>query len=94
MSIDKKVVGAFVFVCKARKATCLTQGRKLFIATGKELVGITLMTYIPDNGIFGAVENAVKRNSKFNNAKITCKMAAVFSNNIDYGSSDFSSQLF
>ena len=57
-------------------------------------MSITLMAYIPDNGIFGAVENAVKRNCKLNNTKVTCKVTAVFSYNIDYGSSDFSSQLF
>ena len=93
MSVYKKVVNAFVFVCKTGKSACLTQGWKLFIASGQKLMGITLMAYIPDNGIFGAVENAVKRYREFNNAQVTCKVAAVFSNNIYYSCADFLSEL-
>ena len=52
------------------------------------------MTYIPDNGIFGAVENAVKRNCKLNNTKVTCKVAAVFSYYVNDSCSDFLGQLF
>ena len=93
MSVYKKVVNAFVFVCKTRKAASLTKSRKFFIAAGKQFMGITLMTYIPDNGIFRAVENAVKRNCEFNDAKVTCKVTAVFSNNIDNSRTDFLSKL-
>ncbi len=56
-------------------------------------MGITLMAYIPDNSVLRTVENAVKRYGKFNYTKITCKMAAVFSNYIDYSSTDFLGQL-
>ena len=94
MSVYKKVVRTFVFVGKAGKTAGLTQGRKIFIAAGKKLMGITLMAYIPDNCILRAVKNAVKRNCKFNNTKITCKMAAVFSNGIDDSCTDFLGQLF
>ena len=52
------------------------------------------MAYIPDNCIFGTVENSVKSNCKFNDTKITCKMTAVFSNDIDYSCTDFLSELF
>ena len=51
------------------------------------------MTYIPDNCIVGAVENAVKCNCEFNNAQVTGKVAAVFSDNVDYCCSDFGCQL-
>ena len=54
---------------------------------------ITLMTYIPDYCIIWTVKNSVQSNCKFNNAEITGKVAAVFSNNIDYSSTDFLSQL-
>ena len=93
VTVYKKVVRAFVFICEAWKTACFSQSREFFIAAGKKLMGITLMAYIPDNGILRAVENAVKRNCELNNTKITCKMAAVFSNNIDYCCSDFGSQL-
>ena len=56
-------------------------------------MGITLMAYIKDNGILRAVENAVKRNSKFNNTKVRGKVAAVFSYNIYYSCADFLGQL-
>jgi len=93
MTVYKIVVSTFVFVGKARKAACLSQGRKLFIAAGKKLMCIALVAYIKDNCIFRAVENAVERNSKFNNTKIRGKMAAVFSNNVYYSCADFLSQL-
>ena len=89
MSVYKIVVEAFVFIGKTGKPASLTQSRKIFIAAGKKLMGITLMAYIPDNCIFGTVENAMKRNCKFNNSKITCKVTAIFSNNIYYSSTDF-----
>jgi len=56
-------------------------------------MSITLMAYIPDNGILRTIENSVQSNCKFNNAEITGKVAAVFSNNIDYSSTDFLGQL-
>ena len=56
-------------------------------------MSITLVAYIPDKGIIRAVENAVKRNSKFNNTKVRGKVAAVFSNNVYYSCADFLSQL-
>ena len=94
MSVYKKVVRTFVFVCKAGKTAGLSQSRKFFVAAGKKLMSITLMAYIKNNGVLRTVENAVKCNSKFNNAKIACKVAAVFSNNVDYSCTDFLSQLF
>ena len=57
-------------------------------------MGITLMAYIPDDGIFRTIKNSVKCNSEFNNAKVACKVSAVFSNNIDYSITDFLSELF
>ena len=93
MSVYKIVVYAFVFVCKAGKSARFSQGRKLFISAGKKLMSITLMTYIPDNSILRAVENAVKRDCKFNNAEITGKVATVFTDNINYCCTDFLGQL-
>ena len=93
MTVYKIVVRAFVFVSKAGKSTSLAQGRKIFITAGKKLMSIALVAYIKDNGILRAVENAVERNSKFNNTKIRGKMAAVFSNNVYYSCADFLSQL-
>ena len=56
-------------------------------------MGIALVAYIKDNGVFRTVENAVQSNSKFDNTKITCKVAAVFSYNIYYSCADFLGQL-
>ena len=94
MSVYKKVVNTFVFVCKTGEAASLSQSRKLFVSAGQKLMGIALVAYIPDNGIFGTIKNSVKSNCKFNNTKITCKMSAVFANNIDYSITDFLSELF
>ena len=93
MSVYKKVVDTFIFIGKAGKSASLAQGREFFIAACKELMGITLMAYIPDNCIIRAVKNSMETNGKFNNTKITCKVAAVFSYNIYNSCADFLSQL-
>ena len=93
MSVYKKVVNTFVFVCKTGEAASLSQGRKLFVSAGQKLMGITLMAYIPDNCIFRTVKNSVQSNGKLYNTKITCKVAAVFSYNIYNSCADFLSQL-
>ena len=56
-------------------------------------MGIALVAYIKNNCILRAVENTVQCNCKFNNAEITCKVAAVFSYNIYYSCADFLGQL-
>ena len=93
MTIDKKVVNAFVFICKAGKSTRFTKAWELFIASGQKFMSITLMAYIPDNGIIRTVENTMQSDCKFNNTKITCKMTAVFSNDIYNSCTDFLSEL-
>ena len=93
MSVYKKVVNTFVFIGKAGKSACLAQSREFFITAGKKLMGIALMAYIPDNCIIRAVKNSMESNGKFNNTKVTCKVAAVFSNNIYNSCTDFLSQL-
>ena len=93
MSVYKIVMNTFVFICETGKSSSFSEAWKLFITAGKKLMSITLVAYIPDKGIIRAVENAVKRNSKFNNAKITGQVSSVFTNNIYYCSTDFLSQL-
>ena len=56
-------------------------------------MGIALVTYIPDNCVMRTFKYAVQCNGKFNYAEITCKMTAVFSNNVYYSYTDFLSQL-
>ena len=93
MSVYKIVMNTFIFVGKTGKSTGLTQGRELFVSSGKKLMSITLMAYIPDYCILRTVEGPVKCYCKLNYSKITGKMAAVFSYNIDYSSTDFGSEL-
>ena len=52
-------------------------------------MSIALVTYIPDNCIVRTVENTVKCERKFYNAKIACKVPAVFSNNFYNCTADF-----
>ena len=89
MSIDKIIVRAFIFICKTRKTVFFSEGWELFVAAGKKLMSIALMTYIPDKRIIRAVKNTVHGNCKFNYTKITCKVSAVFSNNINNSITDF-----
>ena len=51
------------------------------------------MAYVPDDCVFRTVKNSMQGDCKFNNAKVTGKVAAVFSYCVDYCSTDFGSQL-
>ena len=94
MSVYKIVVYAFIFIGKTGKAACFSQSREFLITACQKFMGITLMAYIKDYCVFRAIENTVKRNCKFNYTKITCEMAAVFTNDIYYSVTDFLSELF
>ena len=49
----------------------------MLIPPGQEFMGIRLMPYIPDNGVFRTCKNPMQRNGQLNHSKIAGKMPAV-----------------
>ncbi len=47
-------------------------------ATGKDLVHIALVTYIPDNAVSSGVKNRVQGYGQFDYAQIGSQMASAF----------------
>ena len=89
MTVNKIIMRAFIFIGKTRKTIFFSESWEFFVAASKKLMGIALMAYIPDNGIFGTIKNSVKSNCKFDNTKIAGKMSTIFSNNVNNCSTDF-----
>ena len=65
---------------KSGQSVFFAQRAEFVVASGKKLVSVALMAYIPDNCVMRTVEYAVKRNRQFNDTEIACKVAAVLSN--------------
>ena len=82
MPCIKIIVGTFRNSGKAGKPALGTQAGEVFIASGKQLVRIRLVAYVPDNGILRAVKNTVERNGQFNHTEITGEMPAILSHNL------------
>lgn len=80
----KEIVGALNTLGKARHPSLLPEGMEGAIASGKQLVGIALVSHIPHKGILGTVKNPVEGDGKLYHPKITGKMTTIFSHHIDY----------
>lgn len=93
MTVYKKIVNAFIFICKTGKSVFLTKRTKVRITARKKFMSITLMTDIPDNCILRTVKNSVKRNRQFNGTKVTGKVSAIFSDYFYDSFSDFGCEL-
>jgi len=74
----------FPFRESADTSVC-PQGVKPVSSPGNQLVGICLMTHIPDDLIFRRIEHIMERNGQFNNAQAGRKV----SSGIGYSFNDF-----
>jgi hypothetical protein len=65
MPVIEKVMRAFRTPGKTGKSPVLPQRRKTGISAGKQFMCITLVADIPYKSIMGTAENAMERNSQF-----------------------------
>ena len=72
----KSVVFALSALEKRRQAAGLTDGSHPLPAAGKNLVGVSLVTDIPDQPVVGGVEDIVQGNGEFDCAQARSQMAA------------------
>ena len=66
----------------------------LFPAPGQDLVGVGLVAYIPDQPIFGGIEDIVQGDGQFQNAQAGTKVAAGLADRPEQESPEFSGQLW
>ena len=60
MSTDKRVVFAFVRGGEWADAAQFAVGIELVASARQDLVSVSLMTYVPDNAVFGRIVNIVE----------------------------------
>ena len=66
---------------------------KAAFPAGKQFVDITLMADVPDELVFGRVENAVQGDRQFHHTQVRAEMTAVFGKDGDEFASNFLGQL-
>ena len=67
---------AFLSLGKSAHSAVLSKGIKSFLAPGKKLMGIGLMSHIPDDLIFRQVKRQMQRNGQLHHPKVGRQMAA------------------
>ena len=72
----KGVKGAFIATRERCYTTRLAQAAHLVTAAGENLMGIGLVTHIPDQLVGGCVKHIMQGNGEFDNAQASTKMAA------------------
>ena len=56
---------------------------KSFSTTGKDLVDVSLMSDIPDNPVFGSIEDIMQGNGEFDHSKTGSEMPGIGGYNVD-----------
>jgi hypothetical protein len=83
MSNAKGVIPTFSRFGKSTDTLVFTVSVKNPFTTGKNLVPVSLVAYIPDDPVIRCVENMVQGDRKFNHAETGTEMAGIGGNNID-----------
>ncbi len=84
MPRPKGVVGGFLHPGKAGDAVAASQGVKLRVAPGQELVGIALVADVEDYFVLGGVVDCVKRDGQLHRSQIGSEVPAVFGYHREY----------
>ena len=72
------VVGTFFSLWKSADSLELPEKFKVISSSGKNLMGIALVPYIPDNLVFGKIQRMKKRNGQLHHTKIRGEMPPIF----------------
>ena len=69
MADAEGVVVAFAALGEARQATGLAHGMHLLHTAGENLVGVALVSHVPDDAVVGRVEHVVQGNGELHHAQ-------------------------
>jgi hypothetical protein len=76
MARAEGIVFALVALAETGKTSGLADRAHATTTTGQDLVGIGLMTYVPDQPVVRRIEDMMQRNSELDYAKACAEMAA------------------
>ena len=77
MTGTEGVVGAFAHLGEAADAAVGAYGLEGFAPTGQNLMGVRLVSYIPDELVVGRVEDIVQGHGEFDGAEARCQVAGM-----------------
>lgn len=87
------IKGAFGTALVARKTVLATHGVQLIVAKGEHLVGVTLMTNIENNGVFGWRKHPEQGDGEIHNPEVGAEVSATFGAKLHNGASQVATQL-
>jgi hypothetical protein len=70
----------------------LSQGIKSIASSSEQLVGVCLVSHVPDDFVFGGIKNIEEGNGQFNNAQAGSKVASRSGHRFDNDLTDFPGQ--
>ena len=94
MTCVKRIACTLFSLWKAAHSPVFAQLVKAFLPSGQKLMGIRLVSHIPDNLILWQVEDQVHCHRKFHNAQIRCKMSPAFTDLLNQKLPDLFCQQF
>jgi hypothetical protein len=93
MGRAKGIVFALAALGETRQSAALAQGAHAGTAAGDDLVGIGLMTDVPDHPVLGSFEHVVQGGGQFDYAKTGAEMPARHRNDVDQVGAQFVGEL-
>src|SRR5690606_42080370 len=83
MAYTKSIIFTFSTFWKTTNSVQLSICVKNVFSARKNFMPVGLVAHIPNQNIIGGIENVMKRNGKFNNAKTGAQMPFFCGDNID-----------
>jgi hypothetical protein len=85
----EEVIGRFFGVREAADAAFFAEGVEVFVATGQQLVGVALVSHIPEEAVCGEVKDDIHGEDDFDGAEVRCEVSAIGADGGHDGFADF-----
>lgn len=89
MRRTERVVFTFCAFCEARKAAALANGTNPVPPASQDLMGISLVTYVPQDAVARSIEKVVQCDRELDDPEASSEMAAGGSHGVDCLSPEF-----
>mmetsp|Transcript_30941 Transcript_30941/g.67598 ORF Transcript_30941/g.67598 Transcript_30941/m.67598 type:complete len:315 (-) Transcript_30941:278-1222(-) len=93
MAGTERVVLALRALCERSEPIGLAESLHLLAAAGENLVGVRLVTHVPDDLVLGQVENLMQSHCELNDAQAGPKMTSCVAHVVDHVCTEFLGQL-
>src|ERR1700693_589032 len=92
MADAEGIIKTFLPFRKAADPLILPERVKPGVSASQNLMGISLMSHVPDNSVFRGIEEVMKGDRQFNRAETGTQVASRSGNDVDNSFPDFSGQ--